>query len=889
MASLLVSMVILGFKLTMLKDIVHLTYRRKELKANLAMLLRRLEGENLVQWLDDVSHDVKARQKKIDAMDFASGHSFSAMENDAIARCMGMFVLFEAHSSGTKQRQRLAPGIRRLETKHDAASGLLLGRAEAEIRASTQEIIAFWLDDNSRYQKSIYKADANCVRAFGPEPVNHLHAITFRRCCHGPTHMRARAHARTHDSHARRYKSKGLQDRTFLNSVIAKRVAEDPPTYLIAIVPTARHDEITAKDEAGAIRADVCRSFKLTTVAPLATKVEYVCSLDLKGSVPQQFTNAVAIPVQMTVPRWLHLYFQQLLPLTECTADDGRVAGLLLIDVAATNPKNRQNAVREFAHRTAMLRQCSFRHIGAMLAHMLCPDAERGSEDAAASIAASLDQADPALVMEHEAETIGTIISRSHLAIHRTVALHSAVLSFPVLRTMASRYVWFVPMLEALVDPRAAELHRDAATWIEDVAYDMAQRQDRIAAMESAPGCAYTCAENELIEKGMALFTRFESSSKSSVTELKHSATVTRLETNRDAATGRLLGRATAEVCATPQEIVAYLLNYDGRHLHYNDDPAVDVRDEILQYVNAHHAQIFNRKRARGVRDRTFLNSVVGKKTSDDPLTYVLVGVPIPDHAKVSLKDEAGAIRAENFRSFRCTEVTPGRTQMDYVCSLDLKGLIPQILTNNLVIPGQMHIPRTLQLYFLQLRPPIACSAEDGRVAGHLLMDVEESKPTDLPHSVRTFTNRMAMLRECSFPHIGEMLVSLLAYDVRHASKDAVAPASSHDAPSMTLEQAATIGRTIASRIASSPFAPATAVHALVNSHYFLRGMSSACAWFVPMLDAIVDRKAGVHSLSRMKRTGSIVAPEDVPLASVGETGNNLNIRDFDSVVHPLL
>jgi hypothetical protein len=41
----------------------------------------------------------------------------------------------------------------------------------------------------------------------------------------------------------------------------------------------------------------------------------------------------------------------------------------------------------------------------------------------------------------------------------------------------------------------------------------------------------------------------------------------------------------------------------------------------------------------------------------------------------------------------------------------------------------------------LQLRPPIACSAEDGRVAGHLLMDVEESKPTDLPHSVRTFAN----------------------------------------------------------------------------------------------------------------------------------------------------
>ena len=79
--------------------------------------------------------------------------------------------------------------------------------------------------------------------------------------------------------------------------MIAKRIVEDPPTYLIAIVPIARHDEITALDEAGAICADVCRSFKLTAVASLVTKLEYVCSLDLKGFVPQHFTNTVAIPV----------------------------------------------------------------------------------------------------------------------------------------------------------------------------------------------------------------------------------------------------------------------------------------------------------------------------------------------------------------------------------------------------------------------------------------------------------------------------------------------------------------------------------------------------------------------------------------------------------------
>jgi hypothetical protein len=274
LASLLISMLILGLKLTVPRDIVQLNQRRKELKANLAMLRRQLEGVHLKAWLDDVFNDVTTRQAKIDAMDLASRDAFSATENEAIERCMRMFALFDSYSGMKHARMRRAAGSRRSETKHDLASGLLLGLAEAEIRASPEEIIAFWLDDNSRYQKSIYAADANCVRAFGPTPINAHHAITFRR-----------------------YKARGLTDRTFLNSVIAKRIVEDPPTYLIAIVPIARHDEITALDEAGAIRADVCRSFKLTAVASLVTKLEYVCSLDLRGFVPQHFTNTVAIPV----------------------------------------------------------------------------------------------------------------------------------------------------------------------------------------------------------------------------------------------------------------------------------------------------------------------------------------------------------------------------------------------------------------------------------------------------------------------------------------------------------------------------------------------------------------------------------------------------------------
>ncbi len=81
---------------------------------------------------------------------------------------------------------------------------------------------------------------------------------------------------------------------------------------------------------------------------------------------------------------------------------------------------------------------------------------------------------------------------------------------------------------------------------------------------------------------------------------------------------------------------------------------------------------------------------------TDDPPTYVLVGVPMAQHAQITPKDEARAVRAEIRRSFQLTEVAPGVTKVDYVCSLDLKGSIPQIIVNAIAVPGQMHGARLI-------------------------------------------------------------------------------------------------------------------------------------------------------------------------------------------------
>jgi hypothetical protein len=134
------------------------------------------------------------------------------------------------------------------------------------------------------------------------------------------------------------------------------------------------------------------------------------------------------------------------------------------------------------------------------------------------------------------------------------------------------------------------------------------------------------------------MFAVFEASS---ATKLKHSALIMYSETKLDEATGLLYGRAAAMVRATPQEIVAHMLNYDNRFTQSTIDPTVFIRSEAVEHVNSHQTITFNRlKFGPGLSHRTFLNSTVAKKVADDPPTYVVVGLPIAQHDKITKKED---------------------------------------------------------------------------------------------------------------------------------------------------------------------------------------------------------------------------------------------------------
>ena len=252
LASLLVSVLGFGLKISCIKETLQTLRRRKELEGNLSVLQGPVHKIWLKEWLADLSHDERQEQARIIGLQAAQ--SYTASERSAISAGLEMLSHFEDSVVGRNPMKSRAT-VERSETKHDNVSGLLLGRTELFIRgAAPSQIAAYILNAaDSRHVTRHLKSPLDiCICNL--ETVNDHQVITFYRC-----------------------KAPGLSDRTFLMSTIAEQLSDDPSTWVVVLTPIPTHRLITAKkDEAGAVRAENRRTWKLTQVSPGVTKLDYV-------------------------------------------------------------------------------------------------------------------------------------------------------------------------------------------------------------------------------------------------------------------------------------------------------------------------------------------------------------------------------------------------------------------------------------------------------------------------------------------------------------------------------------------------------------------------------------------------------------------------------------
>jgi hypothetical protein len=193
---------------------------------------------------------------------------------------------------------------------------------------------------------------------------------------------------------------------------------------------------------------------------------------------------------------------------------------------------------------------------------------------------------------------------------------------------------------------------------------------------------------------------------------MKRAQTVEVVQVKKDARSGLVMGEVKLLVPASAEQIVAFLMHFDSKFFQSQHDPKVDVRNEILEVKNLHYKVALGEKKiAPGFANRIFLNALVWERISDTPLTYLWATVPLSHHDKLPMQQQAQAVRADVQRVLQLTCVG-GQTRVEYCCSIDLKGHVPQWVMTEIAIPELLRLPYTLQTYFTHVMPTVECTAQ---------------------------------------------------------------------------------------------------------------------------------------------------------------------------------
>ena len=278
------------------------------------------------------------------------------------------------------------------------------------------------------------------------------------------------------------------------------------------------------------------------------------------------------------------------------------------------------------------------------------------------------------------------------------------------------------------------------------------------------------------------------------------------------------------------------------------------------------HSIVFIELKTPPFKNRTWLTSMVCKRICDDPPTFLWVGVPLDTHPSIRPDDEHHAIRAEGSRCLRLTSIGPDLTRLEFCASLDLRGSLPQWLTDKVAVPTLLHVPYTIQVrtfrlpaaqaavpllvqkgvlrqvYFQQIRRLVDCQQEDGRNVAHMLADLAFAQGlSDLKAriAIRGFYMRCAMLLNAGFAHLDTFLVFMLRPAYIETSNTAPVGHTQLESPFpalLTVDCATRLGFELR-RLMDTLQADDLVVGEMLRKHEVLRRMNRKFVWFKPLLE----------------------------------------------------
>jgi hypothetical protein len=326
---------------------------------------------------------------------------------------------------------------------------------------------------------------------------------------------------------------------------------------------------------------------------------------------------------------------------------------------------------------------------------------------------------------------------------------------------------------------------------------------------------------------------------------VKHAKTVQLAQTKYDKRKRQLVGHVKLFAPASPEDVVAFLMHFDSQLNESRRDPEVDVRDDVLEVKNLHHSVVLIEQKTAPFHNRIFLNRILWQKIADSPLRYIWAGMPVECHDKLQAGDEVNKIRATAWRVLRLTLTPDSGTMVEYVCALDFKGHMPRWFSNAIAIPRLMHLPYTLQTYFLEVKPRADFTAKDGVLLGSLLADAAEGAPPhELASAITKFVLRTTVLLECELVFFDAMITALFAPHFGLAKFRTVfaQPVSTADPANLTAAECTTIGTGLDALLRTSTD-HMEAVALLLLTYPAMDEMAKRHEWARPMLETIALRR----------------------------------------------
>jgi hypothetical protein len=169
------------------------------------------------------------------------------------------------------------------------------------------------------------------------------------------------------------------------------------------------------------------------------------------------------------------------------------------------------------------------------------------------------------------------------------------------------------------------------------------------------------------------------------------------------------------------------------------------------------------------------------------------------------------------------------------------EGARTELADRRLVIPTLMRLPYDLQTYFTHVMPPPSCTAADGTLLGHLIVETAgAAKKPERASAVATFVERTAILRKSGVASLDALVTATLGasgHDVRPQAVATAAPGA------LTVAEATTIGRGFDAIIRVSA-SPSDAVDELLQTYPAVNVAAQQHGWLRPMLETIAKRRA---------------------------------------------